>query len=99
MRGAIFFLFVQDFFFFVFENSTVANYSATFGVKGIDSSLCNAATQEADRWFRSLLPIAATMLILCGCAAVAYWGYDRMTHPEEAMYKIVGERPLIIQNF
>jgi hypothetical protein len=86
--------------FFGFHNNSQVNYSATFYVEEVDSLFCSSGGPiETNRWLRSLLPIAATMLILCGCTAVAYWGYDRMTHPEEAMYKIVGERPLIIENF
>jgi len=51
------------------------------------------------KWQRGLFPIAATLLILCGCIAVAYWGYEKMTHPEEEMYAVAGGRNIIIENF
>eukprot|EP01124_Arcella_intermedia_P033343 TRINITY_DN7979_c0_g1_i1.p1 TRINITY_DN7979_c0_g1~~TRINITY_DN7979_c0_g1_i1.p1 ORF type:complete len:220 (+),score=57.84 TRINITY_DN7979_c0_g1_i1:97-756(+) len=82
--------------YFNFYNGSKPNltYTALFSIGSFESSeICTF------KWLTALFPAAATLLLLGGCVAVAYWGYEKMTHPEEEMYNVVGAGKLKIQNF
>lgn len=63
--------------------------------KGFDAN-CSSGSHigSTERVIRFMTPIAASAFVLIGGLLMAYWGFRKVTSPEEQLYDIVRGHPV-----